>query len=760
MGPRLKRDGAPPGGPPKSGSESALRDRLALLERNTRRPVGEREEAVLHVLPLFIELFQSGSAGEDLNLQVLAAQSAEIVVLHVQQKLSEKPAEEARYEVELFFRRNAEVRANKGWLLLQCLALLSAGDSETVTTIIRSGLPAALIKCLYLFVSLPPEKMGGSRRGSKAHSRKSSHRCSCSCAGRVLRAVSAAQTKNTVPALQAKNCMKICIQNLLKIPESVPGPVLAEVAVGVFGFVRDSYPSNPALFHEFENNEGYTVLQGIMSRCEEGVTSADLQALEEFLGLIASLTLCGKAELKVALCVNNPQPPGFKFDPVLTKGSSVKNLTAFRILQSSFLRSGNAHTCAQVLLAVRDIWSWDKANFFLLEWTLQSLAQLGECVWRKPAAVHGPFFRLLETVVLQLNYIPHEALRKLQAAFLQSGPSPFAVATLASYRTLCARSGLFCEVLCDSGVLDLLLGHLRKRAKVLRKAGITGAAVQSGEESCEKDLVRNMLDVVAVLALKSVKNTVAIRDCGMIPYIKIFLDEEQLRSPTLILLEQLSVINPEEYMSITIGALCSSTHTELALKRDLLQSVLKVLESPNSWNAFRTAGGFDGVLSLLRVRELVLLGLHTVALAVHLHPVNAHAFHTSQQHAKMADALLQLGCFCQDPDPGRNRDDDPGRNRDDDPGRNRDDDPGRNRDDDPGRNRDDDPGRNRDGDPGRNRDGDPARNHDYDPGRNRDDDPSRNCDDDPDPDCSRTFQQFVEAAETPEAACPRPYATA
>ncbi|XP_061083702.1 WD repeat- and FYVE domain-containing protein 4 isoform X3 [Conger conger] len=812
--PGLKRDGAPPGGLPKSGSESALRDRLALLERNTRRPVGEREEAVLHVLPLFIELFQSGSAGEDLNLQVLAAQSAEIVVLHVQQKLSEKPAEEARYEVELFFRRNAEVRANKGWLLLQCLALLSAGDSETVTTIIRSGLPAALIKCLYLFVSLPPRKDGGVEEGVKGSFQEvftqvllqlcrevqcveevvetQELQCliialtslwdQCSCAWRrhacrVLRAVSAAQTKNTVPALQAKNCMKICIQNLLKIPESVPGPVLAEVAVGVFGFVRDSYPSNPALFHEFENNEGYTVLQGIMSRCEEGVTSADLQALEEFLGLIASLTLCGKAELKVALCVNNPQPPGFKFDPVLTKGSSVKNLTAFRILQSSFLRSGNAHTCAQVLLAVRDIWSWDKANFFLLEWTLQSLAQLGECVWRKPAAVHGPFFRLLETVVLQLNYIPHEALRKLQAAFLQSGPSPFAVATLASYRTLCARSGLFCEVLCDSGVLDLLLGHLRKRAKVLRKAGITGAAVQSGEESCEKDLVRNMLDVVAVLALKSVKNTVAIRDCGMIPYIKIFLDEEQLRSPTLILLEQLSVINPEEYMSITIGALCSSTHTELALKRDLLQSVLKVLESPNSWNAFRTAGGFDGVLSLLvdmegalragpggvwaslcgeRVRELVLLGLHTVALAVHLHPVNAHAFHTSQQHAKMADALLQLGCFCQDPDPGRNRDDDPGRNRDDDPGRNRDDDPGRNRDDDPGRNRDDDPGRNRDDDPGRNRDGDPARNHDYDPGRNRDDDPSRNCDDDPDPDCSRTFQQFVEAAETPGSSLPAP----
>lgn len=47
-----------------------------------------------------------------------------------------------------------------------------------------------------------------------------------------------------------------------------------------------------------------------------------IQSVEELLGLIASLTLLGKTELKVALCVTNPQPPGFNFDPSLTKGGS------------------------------------------------------------------------------------------------------------------------------------------------------------------------------------------------------------------------------------------------------------------------------------------------------------------------------------------------------------------------------------------------------------------------------------------------------
>lgn len=57
----------------------------------------------------------------------------------------------------------------------------------------------------------------------------------------------------------------------------------------------------------------------------------------------------------------------------------------------------------------------------------------------------------------------------------------------------------------------------------------------------------------------------------MVPYIKIFLDVDQYRGPALGILEQLAEINPEEFMSTAIGALCSSTRQELGLKRDLLQ---------------------------------------------------------------------------------------------------------------------------------------------------------------------------------------------
>lgn len=56
--------------------------------------------------------------------------------------------------------------------------------------------------------------------------------------------------------------------------------------------------------------------------CEKGVSVDHFQPVEELLALIASFTMLGKAELKVALCVTNPQPPGFRFDPPLSKGIS------------------------------------------------------------------------------------------------------------------------------------------------------------------------------------------------------------------------------------------------------------------------------------------------------------------------------------------------------------------------------------------------------------------------------------------------------
>ncbi|XP_072247156.1 WD repeat- and FYVE domain-containing protein 4 isoform X1 [Leuresthes tenuis] len=705
-----------------------LREQLQELGLHTHSSCDHRTDHVLleqqeghlvKVLPLYIQVCEDGGRIEGVDIKGLAALTADTVIHNIHNRLAKRPAEKAREEVVSFFKSpdkdtSCEADAVSGWLLLKSLLLLTSNTSD-VLSCVNPGLPAALVKCLYLLVCLPAKKENGAieqtfqelltqvflqlcRHPGDVERLVETQELQCLIIGltslwdqtstnwrrqasRVLRAVSAVPTSNTVPSLLGKNCVRICIQNLLLISPDVSGSLLAEVAVAVFSFIRDTYHLSPALFIEFDTNNGYKALENILKCCEDGIPLDQFQPVEELLALIASFTILGKTELKVALCVTNPQPPGFKFDPSLTKGLAVKNLPAFHLLQASLLRSQDSLFCCQLLQTLKTIWEKDPANFFLLEWTVQSMAQLATCVWRKPAPVQKLFFSMLKMVVFKMNYIPHETLRALLGVLKQSWTGKlaggvagieFGVVALKCFHKMTVHSAMLAEVLSDWGLLEMLLGELRRRAKILRKAGVPSSSKSNIQhvpcvEDSERLLTTCMLQVVSALTLRSIKNTVSVRDLGMVPYIKIFLDHNQYRGPTLSILEQLAEINPDEFMSTTIGSLCSSTQQELQLKRDLLQSVLRVLESPNTWDAFRKAGGFTGLLTLVtdmegaladppkgdvwktlgqkQLLELLLLTLHILALAVHLHTVNAHHFETGGLYERLAEALLQLGCF-------------------------------------------------------------------------------------------------------------------
>uniref|UniRef100_A0A8C9EYM0 WDFY family member 4 n=1 Tax=Pavo cristatus TaxID=9049 RepID=A0A8C9EYM0_PAVCR len=381
--------------------------------------------------------------------------------------------------------------------------------SRTIWNIIGSGLPAALMQCLYLFFTCPLKKNSNGETNEDetqemlveimlnmyreeqgveellAADKLQSliiaaaslwDQCSHSWkvpAGRVLRTISKAQTKNSILYLQAVDCVKIAVQNLFKLADTLSACDVCEVVSIVLCFVKDSYPVSSALLTEFESNDGYQLL------------------------------------LKLQL------------------------------------------TKSRIIFAVNN--------------------------------------------------------------------------TLIAGTTL---SGL--------------------------------------EEGTDKELNAVMLKMVAALTVGCVRNTVVLKDYGMVPYIKIFLDDECYRGATLSILEQLSVINYEEYMSIVIGALCSSTQGELHLKLDLLKSLLRILNSPKSHSAFRTCSGFNGLLSLLsdmegalqdpprglwaavgqnRILELVFYTLQGITAALHLDPVNSNFFQRSGLFEKMAEDLGSLGCF-------------------------------------------------------------------------------------------------------------------
>ncbi|NXL38769.1 WDFY4 protein, partial [Glaucidium brasilianum] len=662
----------------------------------------EQQRRLLDFLPLFLKAWEQ-SAGIIVfpNIQLLASEVSKLLTKEIKRKINGKPAEEARLALDQLLQQKGE--AEDGRLLLKSVYLLSQTDSRTVWNIIGSGLPAALMQCLYLFFTSPLTRTGDDGETNEDDTQTQEmlvkimlnmyreeqgveellaadklqsliiataslwDQCSHSWkvpTGRVLRTISKAQTKTSIVYLQAVDCIKIAIQNLFKLSDTLPACDVCEAASIVLCFVKDSYPISSALLTEFENNDGYQLLLKILLRCEGLKQNEGDPYLDEILDMLTCLTICGKTELKVSGNIVHPQLPHFDFEWTRSSGMTVKNLQAFQVLQSIFQKSNDQYLCGRILAAIGTIWAWDKVNFFLLEWTLQPINQFTDIIHFKPHPIQVQFFRLVESIVLDLSYVPHEILKKVQY-LIKENIVPFCTLTaLRCLLSMTKKDLLFSDIFRDSGLLGLLLALLRKQAKILRKSA--GTHLVGLEGSTEKELNAVMLKMVAALTVRSVRNTVVLKDYGMVPYIKIFLDDECYRSATLSILEQLSVINYEEYMSIIIGALCSSTQGELQLKLDLLKSLLRVLESPKSHSAFRTCSGFNGLLSLLSdmegalqdppsglwttvgqncILELVFYTLQGITAALHLDPVNSNFFQRNGLFEKMSEDLGSLGCF-------------------------------------------------------------------------------------------------------------------
>ncbi|NWV47524.1 WDFY4 protein, partial [Daphoenositta chrysoptera] len=662
----------------------------------------DKQRRLLEFLPLFLKAWEQ-SAGVIVfpKIQLLASEVCKLLTKEIKRNLNGKPAEEARLALEQLLQQKGET--GDGHLLLKSVYLLSQTDLRTVWNFTGSGLPAALMQCLYLFFTVPLKKTSDDGETSEDDAQTQEmlvkimlnmykeeqgveellaadklqsliiataslwDQCSHSWkvpTGRVLRTISRAQTKNSIVYLQAVDCIKIAVQNLFTLADTLPASDVCEAASIVLCFVKDSYPVSSALLTEFENNDGYQLLLKILLRCEGLQQNEGDPYLNEILDMLTCLTTCGKTELKVSGNIVHPQLPHFDFERTQSSGMTVKNLQPFQVLQSIFQRSNDQHLCGRILTAIGTIWAWDRVNFFLLEWTLQPINQFTDIIHFKPHPVQVQFFRLVESIVLDLSYVPHEILKKVQY-LVKENIVPFCTLTaLQCLLSMTQKDLLFSDIFRDSGLLGLLLALLRKEAKILRKSA--GTPLPGPKESTEKELNVVMLKMVAALTARSVRNTVVLKDYGMVPYIKIFLDDECYRSATLSILEQLSVINYEEYMSIIIGALCSSTQWELHLKLDLLKSLLRILESPKSHSAFRTCSGFNGLLSLLSdmegalqdspsgqwaevgqncVLELVFYTLQGITAALHLDPVNSNFFQRNGLFEKMAEDLGSLGCF-------------------------------------------------------------------------------------------------------------------
>ncbi|KAM4636528.1 WD repeat- and FYVE domain-containing protein 4 [Discoglossus pictus] len=490
--------------------------------------------------------------------------------------------------------------------------------------------------------------------------------CWTEAVGKVLRAVSRGLSPGVLQCLQSSRSISRFLQTLSQRVSALLPSVLCQVTNILLSFLAHSYPISPVLLQDFENTQGYPLLLKILLRCEGDaiVTEGGEHYLDELFSLLSSLVICGKSEVKVSGQVSHPQLPGFSLGQTTGSGRTVKNLQAFQVLMSTFQTSMDPCLCGKVLSAMQSIWALEHCNFFLLEWSLQPMSQFIEILPLKPPPVHLQFFQLIRIVVSDLSFIPHQTLQKIQEIIKLNHNPSCTLGALRLLQSIIPINSLFSDLFRDSGLLGMLLTQLRNLAKILRRAA--GSAHPGSEVVCERELTICRLQTVGALLQASVRNVVIIKDYGMIPYIKIFLDDMSFRRGALCILEHLSDIDPDEYMSTVMGALCSSTQAEVTLKLDLLQSLQRVLRSSRERSSFHNAAGFDVLLSLLsdmegslhhipvvrwahvqpgHILRLIRATLSAMSAALYHDIPNQHFVQSHEVFQKMTEDLMQLGCF-------------------------------------------------------------------------------------------------------------------
>lgn len=100
--------------------------------------------------------------------------------------------------------------------------------------------------------------------------------------------------------------------------------------------------------------------------------------------MIASLCMCGYTELRPSQNQTNAlfQMQGFTMPQTSSRGTCVRNVHAFQVLQSVFLKSSSTQLCCAILDAISSVYHSDNANYFILE-SQNTLSQFTEKIHHK-----------------------------------------------------------------------------------------------------------------------------------------------------------------------------------------------------------------------------------------------------------------------------------------------------------------------------------------------------------------------------------------
>ncbi|CAF4893083.1 unnamed protein product [Pieris macdunnoughi] len=494
----------------------------------------EKDDKLYNMLPLFCKVF-GASPSTEMNekfwdILSFCQQVSKLMVSEIRKRASNQSTEAASCAIAKFLEIENSEESSNGWMLLSTLNLLAAGDQSLIQVMTTAAIPSTLVKCLYLFFDLPeiPESEADVHDDASEFTprerrillqkifvqvlvRLCSHPFPCEelarkddlsllfsaitswcaphnmmwrkSAAEVLMTLSRhGLTQSVVQYIHNKGCVGLCIENMQKIPELTPLEVV-EMFVAVFCFLKDSSDVSQLLLDDFRSCQGYLFLSEFLLKLEEERVSGTeaKAALRNLVLMISSLCACGFSELRPTRANTELfQLQGFVLPQPSTPGQAVRNVQAFQVLQSVFLKSNSPALCCTILDAISSVYHADNANYFILE-NQNTLSQFSERIHTKNAEIQEKFFELLEFIVFQLNFVPCKELISLSLLLKANRSRSCSILCIKTLLNILKHNAIFKDVYREVGMLEVFVTCLTRYAVYLKDKQILEEELEEKE---------------------------------------------------------------------------------------------------------------------------------------------------------------------------------------------------------------------------------------------------------------------------------------
>ncbi|KAL1508880.1 hypothetical protein ABEB36_003702 [Hypothenemus hampei] len=676
----------------------------------------EKDDKLYNMLPLFCKVF-GASPSCDMNekfwdILAFCQQVSHLMVAEIRKRASNQSTETASLAIAKFLEiENCEESSN-GWMLLSTLNLLASGNSSLIQVMSEVSVPSTLVKCLYIFFDLPEisaqdANTKDSNSDFTTHERRillqkifvqllvrlCSHRISAEELARkddlsllfsaitstcpshnIMWRKSAAEvlmtlsrhglTPPVVGYIHNKSCVALCIDNMKKVPELAPLE-LVEMFVTVFCFLKDSSDVSSTLLDDFRQAQGYVFLSEFLLKLESEKSAEAQESIRNLILMITSLCMCGYIELKPSQASTGslfqmksfilPQPSG--------RGTSVRNIQAFHVLQNTFLKSSSTLVCSTILDAISSIYHSDNANYFILE-NQNTLSQFTEKAHHKPPEVQKKLFELIEFLVVTLNFVPCKELISM-SIFLKSHSLNYVDCSISCMKiilNILKHHVIFKDVYREVGLLEVIVTLLSRYASFLenKKIGFVKGKEYSMPPGQEK-LGGLIIEAITHLLSGNASNASVLRECGGAKCVHGLVQFLDCRYAALGIIKELILSSGgDDDMGQLLNTLHATSPTDLSLKIDILEALkLCLKESHRTRTVFRKANGFIYVTKVLsclegrlsnqepdsQILQLLLLVFQTICIAMRFEPANAKFFYYEICRMTLCDTLKSLGCF-------------------------------------------------------------------------------------------------------------------